>query len=83
MAAAKLPTTTLAWVLASVRSSAGRCSDYVDGDDVFVIGFSRGAFTARSLSEQPTRSGMGDWEARGGVASELTGCRTGCVWAWS
>jgi len=34
------------------------CTNYVDGDDIILVGFSRGAFTARSLADLIASIGM-------------------------
>ncbi|KAL8320947.1 hypothetical protein RB597_007290 [Gaeumannomyces tritici] len=34
------------------------CSNYVDGDDIILIGFSRGAFTARSIADMIATIGL-------------------------
>ncbi|KAK4154943.1 DUF2235 domain-containing protein, partial [Chaetomidium leptoderma] len=34
------------------------CTNYVDGDDIILIGFSRGAFTARSVADMVASVGL-------------------------
>lgn len=34
------------------------CANYVDGDDIILIGFSRGAFTARSVADMIATVGL-------------------------
>ena len=54
---------------------------YVPGDRVFIVGFSRGAYTARALAGLVTRQGLLDWNAMQLVAGSETSYSAGLA-AW-
>ena len=54
---------------------------YVPGDRLFIVGFSRGAYTARALAGLVVRQGLLDWQAMGLAAGSQTSYSAGLA-AW-
>jgi uncharacterized protein (DUF2235 family) len=54
---------------------------YEPGDDLFILGFSRGAYTARALAGFVTRQGLLDWKAMNLVAGSQESYSAGLA-AW-